>query len=401
MTRKSAAAISVAVAAAVVIASVAVVSIYYRPGPTSSPGALAGTDLLAPGVVASSLGGNWSEKLSAVGGGENPLGLLTAYAALSGFPLNTTGTGSNYSAVLAGSSQLSTADYSQQGTGANLMGAVAFLPNATIASEIFTNLTTAIESDSSLSFSQGQIGSSNYILANATSMGNETQLILTESGRNVVLFVYAGITGVSGSAMTTLASDQLQVLGSGSTVAYPSQLVSFAQLNTTIGPGFNSEIYAAINTTDLGALWAAVPAGNLSVNSTGSFNASSLSPIEMQYLDNITGLGLAVFGGPASNGSAFSSFVSFNASTYSVSLYEELDLVYSSSSNYTYHNGTIGSSPYFYIAGNLSANSTGKISLVFCLENNSILVDGVLGSSVTSYSPLVALTTDQIADLAS
>jgi hypothetical protein len=397
MMRKGMVAIAIAVAAIVVVASGAY--IFYRPGTASSPGTIAGGNLVSPGVVASSLGGNWSSNFSGVGGAENPLGLLAVYAELSGSALNATGIGSNYSEFLTGGLQLSMADYSQQGTDAQLMGAMAFLPNSTLSSEIFANLTQAIESNSSLSVSNGQIGGSNYTLANATYMENETQLILTDSGRYVVLFVYEGSTGVSGSELITLTTEQLKILGNGSTVVYPSQLVSLAQLNTTIGTGFGSEIYAALNATDLGAHWASLPVGNLPTNSTVTFNASSLSPIAMQYLDNITTVGLAIFGGSALNESAFASFVSFNGSTSSASLYEALNLVFGASSNYTYHSGTIGSSPYFYVAGNLSANSTGMISLVICLENNSIIVAGVLGSSVTSYSPLVALTTDQIADL--
>jgi hypothetical protein len=386
--------IAVAIVAIVIIAAV-VIYAYPSFNRKTIPATIPGTPLIAPKVIADTLGGTWSKNFYVSGGAMNTIGLVDSFAGVFNFTANTTAA-SNYTGFLTGSSDISFAGYSQNKTDAHLFSAIAFLPNVTVASHIYINFTAKLENNSSVAYSTGRIGSSPYVVANVTYRGNETQLIVANDGRYVILFVYSGKTGVSTSSFITLAGDEIQILGKGMTVSYPSQLVTADQMNTSIGSGFNSEVYAVANITGIGSL-----IGILEGNLTSSANSSSLNSAEMQYLQNITAAGIAIFGNPALKDMAFSSFITFNASSYPASIYQALDLEFSSNANYTHRSGTVSSEPYFYLSGNLSANSSVKITLLFCLDGKSLLVDGVMGTNIISLDGMVSLAAAQINDIAS
>ena len=386
--------LAAAIVAIVIIAAVAVYA-FQSHNRKTVPATIPGTYLVAPKVIANTLGGSWSENFYLSGGSTNPAGLVGSYAELFNYTANAT-IASNYTGFLSGSSEMSIAGYSQNKSDAHLFSAIAFLPNVTVASQIYINFTAKLESNSSVVFSTGKISGSPYVAANVTYNGNETQLIVANYGRYVILFVYSGKTGVSTGSFVSLVKDEMAILGNGLVVTYPSRLVTTAQLNSTVGTGFKSEIYAVANITGLRSL-----IGSLESNITTSVNSSSVSSAETQYLENITSASIALFGNQVSKEIAFSSFITFNASSYPAFIYQALNLDLGSNANYTHQSGTVAGNQYFYISGNLSANSTAKISLIFSLDGKSLLVDGVIGAGAISSSGMVALVTAQLTDMSS
>ena len=385
--------IAVAVVALLIIA-VGVVYIYPKLNHKALPATVPGTSFVAPKVIADAIGGTWTESFYVAGGEHNIPGFVNTYAALAGVSSNSSQLliPPNETYLLEGSIQLSLMGYSQNKTGAHLFSAIGFMPNSTMASEIYLNFSAKIEQNTSVSVSKGTINGYPYVLANATYNGNETEIMLTNYGRYVIFFVYYGKSGVNGSSMMTLTKDEMTVIGSSTTLSYPSQLVSMNQMNSTIASGFNSEIYAVANVTGLRSLFNTLE--NTSTTSNYTSNA-----IEREYIDNITALGLAVFGNPTAKEFALSSFVTFNSSVYPSSIYEALNANFMSNHNFTYHSGTIDGKQYFYISGSISSNSTVNISAIFCLDGNSLIVGAVLGPETMSLSQMTSLASIQISDI--
>lgn len=384
-----------AVVVVVIIVAAGVLVIYPKIAGSSKPATTPGTSFISPGVIGNNIGGSW-QKSYYVSSGSRNLGLLTQSfesvlstnggAGISLAPSLNISTPGNVAISLIG--------YSEGNSGGNLIAAFVYYPNSTMAATAYANLTVALQANSSVILDTGTVSGTPYTYANITGGQNATQLIYSQSGNYLVAFAYTGAKAVSESGMVGMLKSQLEVLGTSYHVTYPSELVSPSQVNSTLSMKTDSYAYLLSNISDLSSI-VNLASGALGNASTGT------SGLEAQYLGNLTSVGVAAFGDSTDNVTAVSSFFTFTSSTYSSSLFEDANAIFSSNSAYSssYHQGTVNGNLYFFVNVSISPNSTAQVSLIFCASGNSLIVQAVLAGSVYSYSQMIPLTTAQISDL--
>ena len=384
--------------AAVLIVAGAAVYLYprlVRQNPTLS----AGTSFLSSGTIGSSVGGSWHRQYYITAGAHNPIAFASAYLGMlipnytqSGSPLP-----ANETQYLRGNSQLSVIGYGEQNTGANIVGALLYLPNVTTATGIYVNLTAKLHNNVSVQVSTGTIGSEPYTFVNFTSSANVTEGIFTHDGNYFLTFVYAGTTGISKSGLVNLLTEEVHALGSGTTVSYPSRLVTSSQAGSALSIGVDSTIYFSANVTNMSSVIHALSG----ISANNSVSGAGASTVGNQYLGNLTGAGAAVFGNTSRNEIALSSFATFKSSTYSSSLYEVLNLQFSNNRNYSssYHSGVVSGKQYFFVNANISNSSSVQISLLVCVDGNSLIVQAVLSPGALTIAQMTAFAAAQISDV--
>ena len=383
---------------AVLIVAGAAVYLYPRlvkHGPAMS----AGTSFLSSGTIGRSVGGSWHREYYITAGAHNPIAFVKAYLGMlmpnytqSGSPLP-----ANETQYLNGNSQFSVIGYGENKTGANIDGALLYLPNATLATGIYVNLTAKLHNNISVQVSTGTIGSTPYTFVNFTNNGNVTEAIFAHDGNYFLAFVYAGSPGVPKSGLVAVMTEELSTLGSGTTVSYPAHLVTSSQAASAFGIGIDSTIYFSANVTNMSSVIRAL--SGLSGNA--SISGASTSTVGNQYLGNLTAAGAAVFGNVSRSEIALSSFATFKSSTYSSSLYEALNIQFSGNKNYSssYHSGVVSGKDYFFVSANLSNSSSAHISLLVCADGNSLIVQAVLTPGVMTYTQMTVFAAAQIADI--
>jgi hypothetical protein len=389
-------------AAAIIFAAVLIVAgaaVYLYPRLVKqSPALSAGTSFLSSGTISSSVGGNWHRQYYITAGAHNPIAFVRAYFGMlmpnytqSGSPLP-----ANETQYLSGNSQFSIIGYSEQTTGANIVGALLYLPNVTLATGIYANLTAKLHNNVSVQVSTGTIGSAPYTFANLTYNGNVTEGIFTHNGNYFLAFVYVGTTGVSKSSLVNVMTEEVHSLGTGTTVSYPSRLVTSSQAGSALSIGIDSTIYFSANVTNMSSVIRAFSgiSGNTSVTGAGA------NTVGDQYLGNLTGAGATVFGNVSQHEIALSSFATFKSSTYSSSLYEALNTQFDNS-NYSssYHSGVVSGKQYFFVNASVSNGSSAQISLLVCVDGNSLIVQAVLSPGAMTYTQMTAFAAAQISDI--
>ncbi len=331
-------------------------------------------------------------------GAHNPIGFLKAYFGLiePNYSSSVSSLPSNETQYLRGNSQFSVIGYGRNSTGAKIVGAALYLPNATLASGIYINLTAKFHNNVSVKLSTGNIGGNPYTFVNVTYRGNVTEGIFSHDGNYFLAFVYKGAAAVSEKGLVNIMTEEIQALGNGKTLSYPSSLVSSSQAGTALGVGIDSSVYFDANITNMSSVM-----HSLSGISGNSSFGSGYGPVSSQYLANVTGVGVTVFENASHHEIAVSSFVTFRNSTYPSSLFKLLNLRLGGDKNFspTYHAGMLNSKQYFFVSGNLSANSSVKISLLVCDDGNSLIVQAVLSPVALTYVQMASLASAQISDL--
>lgn len=393
MASKKALVAAVAVVVIVVVAGVLVFAIPML-NKASKPSTVPGTSFISTGTVGSSIGGSWQKSFYVSGGVHNPSAVLQTYLNTVVSPYGSISTTTNSS--IPTSADASLIGYTEATSGSTLAAFYVYYPNSTAASEAYSNITILLQMNSSVILSTGTVSGAPYTFANATGGVNATQMIYSHNGNLLLGFLYTGKTAVSQSGMVSLLKNQLEVLGTGQSAAFPSQLVTESQVNSALSLNTNSYIYAIANTSNLAPV--------LNAASTAGLNTSSgTAVIESQFLGNLSAFGIATYADQVKNVTVGSAFLTFNTSIYSSTLYEELNTVFSTSSVYApyYHAGTISGKQYFFV--NISSNSSSpgaaELSLIVCVSGNSLIIQYTVASSVYGYQQLTALTAAQISDL--
>lgn len=391
--------VALAFAAVLIVAGAA---LYLYPRLTSqSPHLSAGTSFLSSGTIGNNVGGTWHREFYVTAGADNPIAFLSAYFGLVmpnyTFTVNTLP--SNETQYLSGNSQFSVIGYGESGAVGDIFGATLYLPKATLATGIYVNLTAKFQNNISVKLSTGTIGGNQYTFINFTHNGNVTEGIFSHDGNYFIAFVYAGGTGVSKTGFVKVMSEEINALGNGRTVSYPSKLVLPSQAGSALGIGVDSSVYFSANVTNMSSLIHAF--SDIYGSNRTSAGSMAGTAISTQYAGNLTGAGVTVFGNTTRNEIAVSSFATFRSSTYSSSLYELLNLQFSSNQNFssTYHSGTIGGKQYFFVSGNLSANLSAQISLLVCVDGNSLIVQAVMAPGPMTYTQMTAFASAQISDI--
>ncbi len=379
-----------AIAIVVVVVAAAALVVVYPRLVNNKPSTVPGTSFISPGVVGSSIGGSWQKTFYVSGGTENPADLTLTYSQLL-TNLTTAQLIPAYQAYPAGAGA-SAIGYRESGTGSTLFSLYVDYPNSTAASDAYANITSSLQLNSSIHLSSGTVSGAAYTYANVTGGVNATQLIYSHSGTYLFGFVYDGATAVSESGMVNLVKNEISVLGTTSS-SYPSQLVTTAQVNSALSLSMNSYAYALANITNASSL--------LNTYGTSTANLTGAGMIESQSIGNITEVGFTTMGDQASNVTMGSAFVSFKIATYPSALYEDLNSIIGSNSFYSqsYHTGTVSGKQYFYFNTNVSSNSSAKISLLFCVDGNTLIVQYVISSTLYNYQQMTGLAAAQISDL--
>lgn len=379
-----------AVAIVVVVVAAAALVVVYPKLVNNKPSTVPGTSFISTGVVGNSLGGSWQKTFYVSAGSDNPSDLALAYSEL----LTNFTTGQVIPAYQGypASASASVIGYRESSTGSNLFSLYVDYPNSTAAADAYANLTSGLQLNSSIHLTQGTVSGTPYTYANVTGGVNATQLIYSHSGSYLFGFAYDGANAVSESGMVNLVKNEIAVLGTTST-SYPSQLVTTAQVNSALSLSTDSYAYALANITDASSL--------LNTYGSSSSNITGASLIEDQFVGNITEAGFTTMGDRASNVTMGSAFVSFKIATYSSTLYEDLNTYFGTNSLYSqsYHSGTVSGKQYFYFNANASSTSSAKISLLFCVDGNTLIIQYAISSTPYGYQQMSGLASAQISDL--
>ncbi len=379
-----------AVAIVVVVVAAAAMVVIYPRLVNNKPSTVPGTSFISTGVVGSSIGGSWQKTFYVSEGSENPADLALTYSQLltNLTPAQLIPAYQGYPAGAGGS----VIGYRESSTGSNLFSLYLDYPNSTAASDAYANITASLQLNSSIHLSSGTVSGTAYTYANITGGVNATQLIYSHSGSYLFGFVYDGATAVSESGMVNLVKSEISVLGTTPT-SYPSQLVTTAQVNSALSLSMDSYAYALANITDASSL--------LNTYGASASNLTGTSMIENQFIGNITEVGYTTMGDHASNVTMGSVFVSFKIATYSSTLYEDMNTYAGTNSLYSqsYHSGTVGGKQYFYFNANASSTSSAKISLLFCVDGNTLIIQYVISSTPYNYQQMTGLASAQVSDL--
>ncbi len=378
-----------ALAVVVIVVAAGVLVFVYPRLVNTRPSTVPGTSFISTGVVGSSIGGSWQKSFYVSAGTQNPEALSLEYAHLLS-NISISQIGLSYQSYPAGASG-SLIGYSEHSSGSTLVSFYVDYPNATAASDAYSNITALLQLNSSIHITAGTVSGASYTYANMTGGVNATQVIYSHSGNYLVGFAYNGASAVSESGMVNLVKNQIAVLGSASSSGFPTQLLTEAQLNSALSINADSYAYAIVNVTDLGSL----------LNTYGNSSSSLGSVATDQFVGNITEAGIVSFGDQANNVTAGSSFVSFKSTTYSSALYELFNTYVTSNSTYSpsYHAGTVGGRQYFYFNASVSPGSAAIISVLVCVDGNSLIVQYAIGSSAYGYQQMSGLASAQISDL--
>lgn len=385
----------IAAVAVVVIVVVAGVLVFAIPMLSKGkPSTVPGTSFISTGTVSSSLGGSWQKSFYVSGGVNNPSAVLQTYldTVMSSYGVAGTATSSG----VPSSAQASLIGYTESTSGSTLAAFYVYYPNSTAASEAYSNVTLLLQLNSSIVLSTGTVSGAPYTYANGTQGVNATQLIYSHNGNLLLGFAYTGSNAVSEAGMVSLVKNQLEVLGSGQSAAFPSQLVTESEVNSALSLNANSYIYAIANTSNLGSAVQALNVGGLN-------SSSGTGAIEAQFIGNLSAVGFATYADPVKNVTVGSAFLTFTSTTFSSSLFEDFNTVFSTSGAYApyYHAGTVDGKQYFFV--NISYNNglpgAFELSMIFCVSGNSLIIQYTIASSVYGYSQMTALTSAQISAL--
>jgi len=404
-----------AVVVVVIVVLAAFVVLVHPSSTTTKPALAPGTAFVSPTTIGKSMGGTWNRDFSFIIGESNALSLIYAEYGITA-PPNSMGYSStgpipnltqNGTAVLKGNAQVSVIGYHESSGTGRLMGLYLYLPNSTIASSLYLYISATIQHNSSVSVKTGTIGTVPFIFGNSTIRGNVTEAIISQDGNYVISFAYMNTAGVPESSLVALMTAELNALGKGVTLAYPSELVSTSQINSALGMDANSSSYVYVNISDMQELMSLS-----SLTGTGNNQLTHLAIAEKEMINNVTGMGLVAFGDAGMHEMAVSGYITFNTSTYPSTIYQLLTTAMASNSTVakTLHQGTVDGKQYFYV--NISmpvygfSNMSGptvvsyyNISIAVSLDGNALLFAIVMSRSVVGYGPLSSVLSSQISDL--